>query len=105
MSTRKKTKTHRDSDKARALVALCVACVTLVIVGFWMLSLGSAFNRIDAQMSNASEDATFWKTMAQEFKSLTSLGREVKGVKIEGTATESELLHMEQKVFGQPISQ
>ncbi len=104
MSTRKKIKIHHDSDKARALVALCVASVTIVIIGFWILSLGTAFDRVDAE-ARQSPDDSFWKTMAQELKSLTSLGSTVKGVRIEGTATEGELLDMEEQVFGQPISQ
>ncbi|HLD19824.1 MAG TPA: hypothetical protein VJB93_01050 [Patescibacteria group bacterium] len=104
MSTRKKIKTHHDSDKARALVALCVACVTIVIIGFWVLSLGTAFDRVDAE-ARQSPDDNFWKTIAQEFKSLTSLGSTVKGVRIEGTATEEDLLEMEEQVFGKSISQ
>lgn len=104
MKNRNKKTIRRDSDRARALVAVCVACVTIVIVGFWFLSLGTAFDRVDTQVRRMPDD-TFWKTMAQELKSLTSLGSTVKGVRIEGTATESELLDMEEQVFGGPISQ
>ena len=55
----KKTKKVFPARAAHAVMALCVAIITAAIIGGWLLTLGTTFERIDSEVAAGQKAGLF----------------------------------------------
>lgn len=104
----KKDKKVFPARTTHAVMALCVAVVITAIIGGWLLTLGTTFERIDSQVAAEKKGRSgLFESIGKEFYSLSALwpgSGAVKGIQVE-EVTEEDLKKMEEKVFGRVISE